>query len=183
MNNGLQHSIISLWPVYSIRLQFLSAVEASFRKVREGERSALIDVTAPEFLRFPFGPEPPSVCVSALMIDSAIWRIDDKRVRSHFTDLLSGILLHMCTKVALAGVAGLSGALRRSGNCKGLDLVRCHTGGMKRSRSAHLKYSRSSSSSALISPCNQQGSGGRGAGGRETAQTTGKRSTPEKQTD
>lgn len=54
---------------------------------------------APEILRFPSGPEPPSVCVSALMIDSAIWRIDDKRVRSHFTDLLSGILLHMCTKV------------------------------------------------------------------------------------
>lgn len=54
---------------------------------------------------------------------------------------------------------------------------------MKRSRSAHLKYSRSSSSSALISSRNRQGSGGRGAGGRETAQTTGKRSTPEKQTD
>ncbi len=27
MNNGLQHSIISLWPVYSIQLQFLSAVK------------------------------------------------------------------------------------------------------------------------------------------------------------
>ncbi len=45
------------------------------------------------------GPDPPSVCVSALMIDSAIWRIDVERVRSHFTHLLSGLLLHMCSKV------------------------------------------------------------------------------------
>lgn len=36
MNNGLQHSIISLWPVYSLRLQFLSAVEASLWKVGDG---------------------------------------------------------------------------------------------------------------------------------------------------
>lgn len=37
MNNGLQQSIISLWPVYSIQLQFLSAVKAAFGKVRENK--------------------------------------------------------------------------------------------------------------------------------------------------
>lgn len=37
MNNGLQQSIISLWPVYSIQLQFLSAVKAAFGKVEENE--------------------------------------------------------------------------------------------------------------------------------------------------
>lgn len=55
--------------------------------------------SAPDFAQFPFGPDPPSVCVSALMIDSTIWRIDVERVRSHFTHLLSGLLLHMCSKV------------------------------------------------------------------------------------
>lgn len=55
--------------------------------------------SAPDFAQFPFGPDPPSVCVSALMIDSTIWRIDVERVRSHFMHLLSGLLLHMCSKV------------------------------------------------------------------------------------